>query len=91
MRTANTALLLLLLACILLGSFACPARPEEQTGPPPEKCVGSAAVKVFHREDCLYCNVIKPEDRVEFPSPQEAIKAGYAPCKICKPGDKATP
>lgn len=90
MRTANTALLLLLLACMLLGSFACPVRPQEQNGPPQEKFVGSAATKVFHREDCRYCDVIKPENRVEFKSYDEAIKAGYAPCKVCKPGNQVT-
>jgi len=41
--------------------------------------------KKFHRPDCRWAVKIKPENRIDFSTKQEAIDKGYAPCKVCKP------
>ncbi len=89
MRVTNTLLLLLLLTCLLLGSFACRAvAPGSENGEPRQQAqyIGCSSTMVFHGTDCRYCDIIKPENRVEFFSVEEALNAGYRPCKACKPG-----
>ncbi len=39
--------------------------------------------KVFHREGCSFTKRIK--EKIYFKSRRKAIKAGYRPCKKCKP------
>ena len=39
----------------------------------------------YHYPDCKWTQKIKPENLVKFKTPEEAIKAGYSPCKVCKP------
>jgi micrococcal nuclease len=41
--------------------------------------------KTFHRADCAFVAKMKPANRVSFASATEAAKAGYKPCKVCKP------
>lgn len=40
---------------------------------------------VFHIPSCKRAQMIAPEDLVKFSSPDEATKAGYVPCNVCKP------
>lgn len=47
--------------------------------------VGSSKSNKYHRPSCIWANRIKPSNLVSFSSKEEAIKAGYAPCKVCKP------
>lgn len=47
--------------------------------------VGNANSKKFHYADCRAAGKIKPANRVTINSREEAIAAGYVPCKICKP------
>lgn len=49
------------------------------------KYVGSKNSNRFHRPDCKWAKRIKPANRVWFDTRQQALKAGYVPCKVCKP------
>lgn len=49
------------------------------------KYIGNSNYKKFHRPDCQWAQKIAPRNRVEFGRREEAIKAGYQPCKTCKP------
>jgi hypothetical protein len=40
-------------------------------------------VKHFHRPNCEWAEYIKPPNLIEFDSHQEAVDAGYKPCKTC--------
>jgi micrococcal nuclease len=39
----------------------------------------------YHETSCKLAQKIKQENMVKFESPEDAIKAGYEPCKKCKP------
>ena len=39
----------------------------------------------YHLPTCKSAQKIKPSNLVKFNTPEAAIKAGYIPCKICKP------
>ncbi len=41
--------------------------------------------KKYHTADCGIVKNIKAENQICFKAQEEAIKAGYAPCGICKP------
>ena len=47
--------------------------------------VGSSTSKKYHRWDCRYVAKIKPENRINFTSPEDAKRQGYLPCKSCNP------
>lgn len=47
--------------------------------------IGNKNSKKFHLPDCQWTEKIAPGNRVYFKSRDEAIKAGYEPCKVCKP------
>jgi len=53
--------------------------------------VGSKNSDVYHYPSCRYAKRIKPENRVYFDTPEEAIAAGYHPCKVCKPPTSSIP
>lgn len=69
------------------------AKPAPATRPAPAaKAVPSASAivankdsKTFHRADCTFVAKMKPANRVAFANAAEAAKAGYKPCKVCKP------
>ncbi len=39
----------------------------------------------YHVPDCQWAREIGPKDLVKFKTPEEAIRAGFQPCKMCKP------
>jgi methylphosphotriester-DNA--protein-cysteine methyltransferase len=39
----------------------------------------------YHYPSCQYAQKISPKNLIKFESPEQAIKAGYVPCKVCKP------
>lgn len=39
----------------------------------------------YHYPDCRWAQKIKPSNLIKFNSPEEAQKAGYIPCKVCRP------
>ena len=41
--------------------------------------------KVYHRSDCKTAAKMKEANKTTFASAAEADKAGYKPCKVCKP------
>lgn len=53
------------------------------------KFVGSKNSNKYHYTWCRWAQRIKPSNIVVFESPEEAIAAGYIPCKVCKPPVKS--
>ena len=47
--------------------------------------VASKDSNVYHYPWCCYADRIKPANLIHFDSPEDAIAAGYQPCKVCKP------
>jgi Micrococcal nuclease (thermonuclease) homologs len=47
--------------------------------------VGSKKSTVYHYPWCSYVDRIKPENLIRFDTPEEAIAAGYHPCRVCNP------
>lgn len=47
--------------------------------------IGNKNSRKFHRPDCQWAQKIAPYNRVFFKTREEAISAGYTPCKVCKP------
>ncbi|TCO60055.1 thermonuclease family protein [Caldanaerobacter subterraneus] len=47
--------------------------------------IGNKNSKKFHLPDCQWAKKIAPGNRVYFKLRDEAIKAGYEPCKVGKP------
>ena len=41
-------------------------------------------IRHFHRPNCEWAAYIKPPNLIEFNSHQEAVDAGYKPCKTCR-------
>ncbi len=39
----------------------------------------------YHYPSCQWAQRIKPQNLIIFNSPEEAIRAGYVPCKVCRP------
>jgi micrococcal nuclease len=52
------------------------------------KYVGSKSSDKYHYPDCKWAKKISPQDLVTFKTAQEAFKAGFVPCKVCKPPTK---
>lgn len=47
--------------------------------------VGNANSKKFHYADCSMVNKMNPANKVFMNTREEAINAGYVPCKRCNP------
>lgn len=47
--------------------------------------IGNRRTFTFHRPTCVYGKSISPSNRVIFRSRKAALKAGYRPCKVCRP------
>jgi methylphosphotriester-DNA--protein-cysteine methyltransferase len=47
--------------------------------------VGSRHSNVYHLPTCSAARRIKPENLIGFKSREEAVRADYRPCKICRP------
>jgi len=39
----------------------------------------------YHYPTCRWAQKIKSKNLIIFKSPEDAVKAGYVPCKVCKP------
>lgn len=46
---------------------------------------GSKNSNKYHYPDCRWAQKISPHNLVKFNSPEEAVKSGYIPCKVCRP------
>lgn len=47
--------------------------------------IGNCHSAIFHYEDCRFGSRTKEVNRVYFDTRDEAVDAGYRPCKVCKP------
>lgn len=47
--------------------------------------VGNSSSLKFHYPTCPYAALIAPQHRVCFASREEALAAGYEPCRVCNP------
>ena len=47
--------------------------------------VGNANTKKFHHADCSMVGKMNPANKVFMNSRDEAVAAGYVPCKRCNP------
>lgn len=47
--------------------------------------VGSMKSHKYHKLDCRYARKIDEKNLIYFKTPEEAIKKGYYPCKVCRP------
>jgi hypothetical protein len=61
------------------------SRSEQKTQPAPmaKPYHGNVKTKKFHRPGCRYYSC--RNCLANFKTREEAIKAGYSPCKVCKP------
>ncbi len=50
--------------------------------------VGSMKSNKYHYTTCKFSKRIKDENLIYFKTPELAIKAGYKPCRICRPPTK---
>lgn len=47
--------------------------------------IGNRRTLTFHRPTCLYAKSIAASNRIIFRSRKSALKAGYRPCRACRP------
>ncbi len=47
--------------------------------------IGCRTTRIYCRPDCPAGRRVKPENRVQFQSREDALAQGYRACKICKP------
>lgn len=52
------------------------------------KFVASKNSDKYHLATCATANKIDDANKVTFNTPEEAVKAGYSPCKVCNPPTK---
>jgi len=52
------------------------------------KYVASKTINKYHYPDCKLAKRISAKNLVTFKTAQEALKARYIPCKVCKPPTK---
>ena len=50
-----------------------------------EYYMGAKNSTIYHKPNCSLIRKVNPLDRKMFNSVEDAVKAGYVPCKICKP------
>ena len=61
-------------------------RPEDNTSPAPGgKYLGSKRSQIYHYPTCKWALKISPGNARWFDSAAQAHKAGYRPCRVCKP------
>ena len=49
--------------------------------------IGHKKSKKYHRSDCRYAVKASEGSRIYFSTREEAVAAGYSPCKACKPDE----
>ena len=50
-----------------------------------KKSLGSVSCGKYHTSSCVFVEIMKPEFLIRFQNTQQAQKAGFIPCKVCKP------
>lgn len=46
---------------------------------------GSKKSNKYHSTSCTWAQKINPQNLVKFKTPEDATRAGYVPCKVCRP------
>lgn len=59
--------------------------PDDSSKEVSPSFIGNKNSKKFHFPDCQWADKIATKNRIYFESRDEAIKAGYEPCKVCMP------
>lgn len=62
-----------------------PTPTPSPTSTPGNNYVGNSNTKKFHKPSCSSVADISPEHKVYFSTREQAINAGYVPCKRCNP------
>jgi competence protein ComEC len=62
-----------------------PEAPKTTITPSASGFVGNRDSKVYHKAGCKAVGKMKDKNKVSFASKAEAEKAGFKPCKECKP------
>jgi competence protein ComEC len=74
------------LILVVLLLFACGNKSKNRTSSSTDyKYIGSINSNKYHYTYCEWAQKIKVENAVYFKDKKEAEKAGYIPCKVCKP------
>ena len=60
-----------------------PSEPAKSPASGSEELRGNLKTRAFHQAKCRYYD--RPDCTAVFASRQEALDAGYTPCKVCKP------
>lgn len=47
--------------------------------------IGNSNTGKFHYSNCRWVSKMSPGHKVHFDSRQDAVNAGYVPCKVCRP------
>lgn len=47
--------------------------------------IGNSNSMKFHYAGCTWVSKMNPSNKVPFASREDAINAGYVPCKVCRP------
>jgi len=47
--------------------------------------IGNSNSLKFHKPPCKWAQKINPTNKASFSNRQEALVAGYIPCKVCNP------
>lgn len=47
--------------------------------------IGNARSGIFHYDGCQYVYRMKNSNKVYFDSREDAVDAGYRPCRVCRP------
>lgn len=65
---------------------AAPARSESpREASRPGAFMANMNSDIFHRPDCKWTKMIKPENRITFVSVDDAVARGFNPCRYCRP------
>jgi hypothetical protein len=59
--------------------------PGDTLTPMASSYVGATTTGKFHYTSCRWAGKIRDDHRAYFDSREEAIDAGYVPCKVCRP------
>lgn len=59
--------------------------PEEEKMKPGQGYWGSSKSDKFHKPECRWAQKISPQNLIIFKNREEALWAGYKPCKECRP------
>lgn len=61
------------------------ASEKAKTAEKATELIGSKSSKVYHTATCKAAQKIDAKNKVTFKDADEAVAAGYSPCKMCKP------